>query len=177
MNSSLASLRQWFYPAPFRVRPANDGAAAALLVSRLAELAQSLPPVSPATPRPEDREPAVPVVPGGLDDRFVIELCNHFHRMGRSVRSVGELGGGENEKLRRHIERFQKTLEHYSIQCQDLTGQRYDPGRSDFEPLGEAQPTAGLRWPTIIQCERPVVLIGARLIQRARGVVGDPVAG
>jgi hypothetical protein len=99
-----------------------------------------------------------------------------MHRLDRSAAKAQQQGAAEAERLRGHLERMRKTLGDEGVTYQDLSGQRYSPTRSDFEALGTPQPTTGLRWETIGQCERPVVLFKGTVWQTAKGVVGIPLA-
>jgi len=110
----------------------------------------------------------------GLPAALAIELCNKLHQLSRSVDKAREQGSAEADRLKNHVSRLARTLSEHAVEWEDLTGQAYDPGRVDFEPLGEPQERPGLSRKTIIQCERPVVRIMGRPVQAARGIVGVP---
>ena len=67
-----------------------------------------------------------------------------------------------------------RTLRRHGIECRDLTGQVYDAGRLDFEPIGEPEAVPGLDGTRIGRCERPAVFVNDKLIQTARGLVTKP---
>jgi hypothetical protein len=110
----------------------------------------------------------------GAATTLVIDLCNRLHQLSRTVEKAKEQGAAEADRLRSHLSRLAKTLGEHFIDWEDLTGQAYDPGRSDFEPLGEPQLVPGLARKTIIQCERPVIRFKGKVAQSARGVIGKP---
>ncbi len=111
----------------------------------------------------------------GLPAALAIELCNKLHQLSRSVEKAREQGSAEADRLKNHVARLARTLREQSVEWEDLTGQAYDPGRADFEQLGEPQERPELNGKTIIQCERPVVRIMGRPVQAARGIVGVPI--
>jgi hypothetical protein len=173
MGDVANKLRQRLFPRPFRI----DGGDVepALLLSHLVAIEHLLAASQPAAAEPDDRPRSDPTS-DGLDRNFVVDLCNQLHRVHRTAKRLEEQGSREAERLNGHVERLQRLLETHQVSSLDLTGQQYDPGRMDFEPLGDPQPTKGLRWLTIIQCERPAVLLRGTLLQRAKGIVGSPVA-
>ena len=95
-------------------------------------------------------------------------------RLDRSAARATQQGAAEAERLQRNLSGLRSALESGGIEYKDLSGQEYDPGRRDFEPLGQAQPSPGIVRPTIMQCESPAVFVQGRIAQKARGVVGVP---
>jgi hypothetical protein len=167
--------RQKLYPPELRIFAADDGFGVTA-VSLLLALAQAkvAPPVSVVPPESSQAKLPAHGAPGKLEKEFVIDLCNQIHRLSRSTKKLQGAGAAEAEKLEGNLNRLQKMLEGHAIQWEDLSGQAFDPGRTDFEPLGEPQISPGLSRMTIIQCERPVIRLSGMLIQSARGIVGRP---
>ena len=56
----------------------------------------------------------------------------------------------------------------------NLTNKDWEPGRGDFEVIGDAEPVPGLDRKRIIRCERPAVWLSGELLQKARGLIGKP---
>jgi hypothetical protein len=166
-------LNRWLDHPAARIRGSEDDHRVAIVVHLAAMLEEQ----ARATSTPSAPPPAVPAKPaaGALDKGLVTDLCNRLHQLSRAVKKAKEQGGTEADRLKGHIDRLEKTLGEHSIAWEDLTGQAYDPGRADFEPLGEPQETPGLSRKIIIQCERPVIRLEGKVIQSARGIVGKPV--
>ena len=172
--SRWSAVRQRFYPPEFRIEPSTAEASAVVIAACLAEIADQ---VGRVVGKPDPVSPDQAVMPppgGGLEKSFVIDLCNNFHRLSRSAKPFQETGGSEAARMSRSLEQLRKVLQDNGIECVDLTGQVYEPGRSDFESLGEPQSTPGLARPSIIQCERPLVRLKGKMIQPGKGIVGKP---
>ena len=170
MSEAWESFRQWWYPAPFRIRSGSPEIG--LLCLELDAIHEKLA-VLPARgeggpPRPQ------PAASTDLDRRFIVALCNNLHRLERSAERAAKQGADEAERLKDHLARVRSDLKEKGVTYEDLTGQQYTPDQKDFEPLGAPQPMPGLRWATILQCERPAVLRGGEILQRAKGVVATP---
>ena len=65
-------------------------------------------------------------------------------------------------------------LKDRGVECHDLEGEPYDPGRGDFVPIGTEPLVGDGNRPMIGRCERPVIRIDGKLEQMARGVVLQP---
>ncbi len=170
MNGTWNRLRQWMYPSAFRI-DGGDPRAGLLILELADELEEIKKMVSSLPAQPVQPQPPVggAAAPAKVDKDFVVGICNHMARLERSARQ-----SGDSDRVRGHLDRLRKTLEDYGVNYEDLTGQAYTSGRRDFEPLGEPQVRPDLNRDTIVQCERPVVLIKGELAQKARGVVGTP---
>ncbi len=170
MGEIWNTIRQWGYPQAFRVNPIKPSAH--LLLLELAALTSSLAEVKKSAILPQEMIP--PPGEGGahkIDKDLAIRLCNDLMRIQRSAAASFQPGSSEGERIKSQMERVRLTLKDFNITYQDLTGQSYDPGALDFEPLGEPDYRPDLPFDTILSCERPVVLIGGKVIQKAKGVV------
>jgi hypothetical protein len=99
-------------------------------------------------------------------------LANAHFRLRSNLR---ELGVREDESnavrgMKRALSSLDETFRQCGIECRDLTGEAYDPGRLDFEQLGTAVEVQGLERPIVGRCERPAVFLQGRLIQKAKGL-------
>lgn len=168
---------QWFFPPEFRIGVSRADPTAALLVSSLTEIADRIGKMAAKADTVSLDQAVLPAAGGGLEKGFVVDLCNNFHRLSRSAKPFQDGSGSEAVRMNRSFEQLRKVLHDNGIECVDLTGQVYEPGRSDFESLGEPQPTPGLARTTIIQCERPLVRLKGKMIQPGKGIVGRPAAG
>jgi len=172
MSELWNRFRQKMYPSALRIEAGAPETG--LLILELASVKEMLAALQTKAPPvekpPEEDKPAAEK----LDENMAVAICNHMLRLERSAGKARQQGSGEAERLQGHLERLKATLADSGVKYEDLTGQAYDPDRTDFEPLGEAQPRPELRWPTIVQCERPVVLLNGKLAQKAKGVVGTP---
>jgi hypothetical protein len=169
MSEAWEGFRQWWYPPPFRIRSSSPEIGRLCLELDL--IRKKLDALSTDT---EERTKAAPVIAAELDKNFAVALCNNLHRLDRCIARVAKQGSDEADRLQDHIARVRSDLEEKGVTYEDLTGQEYSSGRADFEPLGTPQPVSGIRWPTIMQCERPVVLRNGKILQCAKGVVGAP---
>jgi len=155
----VAECRQWLFPRQFRIElEGNDDWTEVLL-----ELLQG----GDGPPPPPD---------GAIDADFAMKLCNGFHSLKRTAARLEKEGGNEREvrNLRRVFERADPLLEAYGIRYVDRTGNTYDDGLKDFEPLGRPEEVEGLTVKKIDLCECPAVYLHGELIQRARGTVAVP---
>jgi hypothetical protein len=165
MLTSWPNLRQRVFPAPFRI---NVGPADALADSLTFVIAQAGG-ARPGAP-PEQSQPQA------VNTAFAVALCNYHFRMGRNAGLLKDYGDGARElrAIGRALEKIDALLKDYGIECRDVTGQRYDDGREDFELIGRAEKVPGLGESKITQCECPVVLINGKLVQKAKGLVSIP---
>lgn len=171
----LHTLRQWRYPAEFRIVADCRSDELDNLLVRLANQVLE----SRAAPSTTGMQPTVD---GGaarslLDQKnFIVELCNQYFRLCSHVASLSRerRATGEMKPLQRALERVQKLFEGEAIVCLDLSGQDYDEGRADFERFGEFERRQGLVGRLIVECERPLVMSGGRIWQKAKGTVAIP---
>jgi hypothetical protein len=185
-----SNLRQRIYPAAFRINagPADELADSLALVMSEAFAAvrsrASAPPGPACAPRPIEEALPPPVEPrppeksshGGVSAAFATELCNYHFRLSRNA-GLLKVNGDSDKELRavgRMLEKIDLLLKDYGIEWLDVTGQRYDDGREDFEPIGTPERVPGLSESRITHCERPAVMIDGKLVQKAKGLVRKP---
>jgi len=172
MSEAWNRLKQRMYPSALRIEAGAPDTG--LLILELASVREMLAALETKAP-PADPPPATADrASQKVDENMAVAIGNHMLRLERSATKARQQGSAEAERLQGHLERMKATLADNGVKYEDLTGQPYDSGRVDFEPMGEPQPRPDLRWPTIIQCERPVVLLNGKLAQKAKGVVGTP---
>ncbi|HEX4961292.1 MAG TPA: hypothetical protein VF173_10675 [Thermoanaerobaculia bacterium] len=162
MKISWQILRQRTFPPEFRIDPTGEEDWSASFVAAISEATAKAKPLEP--PRP------------ALDEDFAVALCNQHFRLRRNAEQI-VAETGESKELRsiqRALQSLSDVFERYGIECRDLTGQAYDFLRLDFEQIGEPEIVAGLDGAKIWRCERPIVVVDGKLIQKARGIVARP---
>jgi hypothetical protein len=185
--AAMLRFRQWTFPPEFRISVDCQADAAELLVAAVKDaLAAAQAAAAPPAPAPAgDRTPPAsgtsPVgKPGAaIDADFAASICNDIFRLRRNVQQMAGEGGETKElrSIRRAVENVDALLKGHGIQYFDLTGKDFDERSEDFEPMGQAQEVRGLDRKLIAACERPVVVLNGKLVQRARGVVQKPARG
>ncbi len=171
----LNALRQWRYPAEFRiVADTESDELDNLLVCLAKEILESRA-ASTATRLQLTADGGAARVL--LDQKkFIVELCNQYFRLCSHVANLSKEKRvtGDMKPLQRALERVQKLFQGEAIVCTDLSGQDYDEGRADFERFGEFEIRQGLVGRVIVECERPLVMSGGRIWQKAKGTVAIP---
>jgi hypothetical protein len=175
MNTFLnyySALRQKAFPPAFRIDSRNSDDWPPALARTLRELLQVLNtrPAMPPVPEPaRDNGPA-------LTPDFVVSLCNYYFRLNRNAAQMEREGLNSKElrSIKLALENIERLFKKQGIECRDLTGQAYDFGRLDFEQIGPASPVPGLDRLRIGRCERPAIMLGGQLIQKAKGLVDRP---
>lgn len=181
-------LRQLTFPPEFRidVRPApwDRGAAVAIhnalaladeVSARLQAQAKQL--AEAETGACQAGESAVESKrTAAFDPKFACALCNDVFRLQRNVAQLARDIGPSKElrSIDRVVRNVDALLKEKGVEYIDLTDRPFDERSEDFEPLGQPQAVPGLDHALIAACERPVVLVGGNLVQRARGVVKRP---
>lgn len=167
-------LRQWLFPPEFRISVAGAGDAAETLADLLVHATATLDQAQAQARGSGLREakPAAPSIPPDL----ALSLANYYFRLRRNAERLGVEAGESKElrSIRRVLEDLTDALRAHGVECIDLTGQDYDPGRVDFEQLGVPEVVADLRREKIGRCERPAVLLNGKLLQKAKGLVARP---
>jgi hypothetical protein len=72
------------------------------------------------------------------------------------------------------FEQMRQRLKAEGVEFADLSGQPWNPERTDFECTGKPKAKLGLDAAVIESCERPAVTIGGELVQKARGEAVRP---
>ena len=164
MSESLAALiarlRQWRFAPEFRIEDGGGGDLARAVATTLRTLR-----------RPPEAPKVKPLSP-----ELAVGLCNELFRLRRNAEQLAAEGKDSKElrSIRRALGSLEDTLKQHGIECLDPTGQDYDPGRLDFEQIGQAEVVPGIERERIGRCERPVVLLDGKLAQKARGLVHRP---
>ena len=205
MNRTWLRIRQWAFPAEFRIRVEGGGdwwSAMAGLVSealaeaksaqaaQVAEAARAGEAVKTAealraaeaaraAAKPAEAPPAAPPpakAPAGITERFAISLCNDVFRLRRNAEVLAGKRGDckELRSIASAMTNVDALLAENGIKYYDLTGKDFDERSEDFDPVGQPEEVPGLDRKIICVCERPLVLLNGKLIQRARGIVQKP---
>ena len=176
MSELLQRIRQWTYPPAFRVESGDS--TVGFLTMELAAINDVLAGLSaPVEQLPQSRtDPTDPSVltTSKIDKELAAIICTQMVRLERATKTVMQQGVSEANRIKDQLDRMRETLKGIGAIYEDFTGQAYDPGRLDFEPLGELQYRPDLKYDTIINCERPMVMLNGKLIQKAKGIVGTP---
>lgn len=200
-RSLLLILRQWAYAPEFRIPVYGPEDLSAALLAAFCqheasagaeqdEAREKDAPDVEASPtgafegtsdgQPAETGAATPLHP---DEPLAVAICNGCFRIRRNALEMdatasdaGRNDGKEISSISRALDRMDEFLKERGIEYRDPTGQVYDPGRQDFQSIGEPEVVAGLTLPTIVQVERPAVLVNGTLVQCARGVVGKPAS-
>lgn len=106
----------------------------------------------------------------------VIGLCNDLFRARRNTEQQAAEGVNSKEvrSSARALDHADMMLKNMGIEYIDLTGQAYDGGRIDFDPIAEPEVSPGVDRMKILRCERPAILLNGKLIQKGRGLVVKP---
>ena len=172
LEQLIADLRQWTYPPELRIAaPEGEGVVPLVLeaTSRARAAAQAA----------EEAAKEAATAPGAaLPKTLAIELANQCFNLGRNLAQMegDEALAPRRQRLGRVLDRMNRILEEHGVRWVDLTGQRYEEGRLDFQSLGPPQEVAGVTEPIIRQTECPAVFIQDKLVQTARGIVARPPA-
>lgn len=174
----LVSLRQWTYPAAFRIATADTESWHGTLSQIQLQLETLRQILSERTSAENDSETDTSdqLPSERVPDKLAIEAGNSCFWIGRLIRQMEDDGikSKETRSIKVNLKKLIAVLEDNNIRCIDVEGQAYDDGRHDFEPLGEEELRPDLTYTTIIRCDYPVIMSGNRLLQKANGVVARP---
>lgn len=180
IRSWSVALRQWRFPAEFRIRPTDPqdpslALAMALAATADAEAAarrESAALAAEVAALHEKAAAAGPSIPSTL----AVALSNECFRLRRNADQLpsDERESKEVRSIRKALESITEAMRGQGIEYVDLTGQDYVSGRVDFEQIGAQEPQGGLTREQISRCERPAVLLNGKLLQKARGLVVYP---
>lgn len=159
-NPVWPGLRQWRFPAEFRIAPAVWPADLSADLDRIEQLRQ-VPPVVP--------------LPGGpaaelLDERGLAQLATSLWRAQRKAGSEDAVG--PTRQLGRHVQASWDSMASLGVKVLDHDNEPFDPGFS-LDVLA-IQPHAGISRETIIQTVKPTIYLGDRRIQLGQVIVGTP---
>jgi hypothetical protein len=171
------ALWQWRFPAEFRIRPTGPEDPSLALASALAATAgaeadarrESAALAAEVATLRDKAAAAGPSIPAAL----AVALSNECFRLRRNADQLPR-DQREVRSIRKSLEGITEAMRGQGIEYVDLTGQDFDAGRLDFEPLGADEPRHGLAREQITRCERPAVLLNGKLLQKAKGLVAYP---
>lgn len=180
-------LRQLQFPAAiqFSLAECGDGGdslahaiseARALAAARAEDRAKAALAVEASTRTPVTSPAVSQAGSAGLDSRTAVELCNEVFRLHRSSEQMAKEGKDSKELrgIQRARESIEMILNQHGVQYFDLTGRPWDDRDNDFEPVGQPEDVPGLQAKKISRCERPLVKVNGKLVQRARGTIQRP---
>ncbi|HOQ05113.1 MAG TPA: hypothetical protein PKY88_07875 [Anaerohalosphaeraceae bacterium] len=161
-SGPLLKLNQWAFPGPFRIQPSSSSSADEVVARLLSETAEGR------------TAPAEGIC---LSEETAVSLCNALFRIERQNRPQSGVQSAPTQEqlcIQDAVSHIKTLLKRMQIEYSDPTGQAFTEGRLDFELIGAAEVRPGLRYKTIISCERPVVMIRGKLKQQAKGFVARP---
>ena len=172
-GSMLDSIRQWFFPAEFRIAPPS----ASLNIA---------PPAGdePASPGVEAEQQSEASPDSRASNQFVAELATclwylktkHFKRTW-DAEGTDDNGSDDGPRVRRAIGRLNRgidTLKESGIEIEDPTNRRYPQGGEGMMRPLQFQPTAGLTFEKVTETVAPIVYRDGQLIQRGEVFVAVP---
>lgn len=178
----VSSLRQWSFPPEFRIDTGDGLDPGELLVRAVGAAilaAEKTPSPAPPPPRPPPTTPAGPVATGGIEMEFACSLCGDLFRLRRNVAQVVAEGKETKEirSIQRALERVDSLLSAKGVEYIDLTGRAWTDRDLDFDPMGQPEIDPTLDVKRIAVCERPLVKMGGKIVQRAKGTIKKPPTG
>jgi hypothetical protein len=170
MTSAWSGLRQWRFPAEFRIPPAVWPVD---LLADLARIEQLRPAPSPAAPPPTEPPPTGPPSTEPWDERALAQTVTNLWRARRKVES--EDPAGPMRQVKRHVQTSWDSMAGLGVKVLDHDNEPFDPGLS-LDVLA-IQPQAGISRQTIIETVRPTIYLNDRRIQVGQVIVGTPEGG
>jgi hypothetical protein len=172
-RSMLDSIRQWFFPAEFRIAPPSLSSNIATVTGDRTGL---------HTVEPE--QPLATSVDPQASNRFVAEVATclwylktkHFKQCWADDGSEGN-STDDDPRVRRAIGRLNRgidALRESGIEIEDPTNKRYPPGSEGMMRPLQFQPTAGITFETVTETVAPIVYRNGQLIQRGEVFVAVP---
>ena len=162
----VATLRQWLYPAPFRIAAPGDDSGRDSMQASIDELVVSLEAAI------ERMSGDTPHGDAGGEAAHLAEWAVHVWRIRQALQLSGEHTEGWGKRAYRHVERLIDALEAGELSIVEHTGKRFDPGM--FVEVVSSEPMQGVAVRTVKDTIRPAVYFRGQLIQRAQIVVGEP---
>lgn len=185
----IAHLRQKTFPRAFRIKVQDVDTMPDVLADSLREIRQFAEQLKHSTARKNvtskpaiDRHDQEPEIADNqespqLDRQFVIGVCNECFRLSYTIESLGKELNKDDcrdlKKLRNSLTRVDNYCKKKGFEWHDVTGEDYSLSRSDFDPIDQVEDPK-LTKMKITRCEKPVVRLNNKIIQKARGIVGRP---
>lgn len=163
LGVSLATIRQWFFPAAFRIAPPSLPAD---LLTTLIALAAAQ--ATPPTPAPAPQMMQQGIAPSALAD-VAVGLWRLREKM---VQPGSDLPQPDMQRAFRAFESTWSALQSAGIRVQAHTGEKYVAGM--VLSVLAFQPTPGLQVETIIETLKPSIYFHNTLIQLGEVIVGTP---
>ncbi|MGH3941988.1 MAG: hypothetical protein ACRDTG_25880 [Pseudonocardiaceae bacterium] len=162
-DSVWPRLRQWRFPAEFRIAPAVWPADLSAELDRIEQLRRVASPTAPPAA-------AVAVEPWNGNERGLAQLATSLWRAQRKVESEDSVGA--IRQVGRHVQATWDSMATLGVKVLDHDNEPFDPGLS-LDVLA-IQPHAGINRETIIQTVKPTIYLRERRIQLGQVIVGTP---
>jgi hypothetical protein len=163
-QSMWAELRQWLYPAEFRIAPC---AWPPELLAAIEQLAQALAArTAEGTAQPDSAAEKKQM-------RFLAEVGTGLWRLRQKMIQPGT--NRPQEEMRRayrHLESVWDVLTEAGVEIQDHTDALFDPGMS--LRVIAFQPTAGIERERVLETIKPTIYFQKRTIQMGEVIVATP---
>lgn len=163
-RSVWGGLRQWFYPAEFRIAPC---AWPPELLAAIEQLAQAL------TARTAEGTAPPDAAAEKKQTRFLAEVGTGLWRLRQKMIQPGT--NRPQEEMRRayrHLESVWDVLVDAGVEIQDHTDALFDPGMS--LRVIAFQPTAGIERERVLETIKPTIYFQKRTIQMGEVIVATP---
>jgi hypothetical protein len=175
-DALLSAVRQWKFPAEFRIAWAawseemDERLVAALARAVEGVGARQEPEEDPCDRRARDAGRVDGWQPA-LDDRDLTAIGTRLWRLRDEIRS-GEGSPAALRRAARHVEALWERLAEAGLKIYDHTGEEECTGQS-FEVIAY-QPTGEVTRPQVIETVRPTIRFNKKLIQLGQVIVGTP---
>lgn len=158
-----ATVRQWAYPAAFRIAPpiwSED------LLQAFEQLSRSL----ATPPRPSGDAPTR----AGFSEQFLADLSTGVWRLQQKMRPAGSDELPNNmRRATRHLDAVCDVLNQAGVEITDHAHTPYVPGMS--LKVIAFQPTAGIRREQVLETIKPTIYFQGQSIQIGEVIVATPI--
>ncbi len=164
MSSAWGTLRQWLYPAEFRIAPC---AWPPELLSAIEQLAKALTASATEGVRQVDASAEKKQM------RFLADVATGLWRLRQKMQQPGtDRPLEEMRRAYRHLESVWDVLVEAGVETQDHTDALFDPGMS--LKVIAFQPTAGIERERVLETIKPTIYFQKRTIQMGEVIVATP---
>jgi hypothetical protein len=156
----VSKLRQWLFPALFRIQAPREDEER-LLLDLLAEL-------------PDGTSADLAVVASAVQDgKLFAQLGTHLWRLQNRLQPAGATQPPpQTQRALRHLEAAWEALREAGLEIEDHTGRPYDAGQ--LLKVIAAQPVPNLTTEQVIETVKPSIFYKNQLVQIGEVVVGIP---